>query len=153
MRKASETAANSWAKSMPSRAKPRQAVAIHWIGRLGDRLSLSKPCLYPCSAPTSPPSRAQSPPEAAQAQGLGEPPGAVLLAIHDGGHGVAVLHDDGHLTVPLPQHAAVVDVGRAWAGQHRAQAMSHCCSRCSCTPSITTCHPSAPWGAIHGFHR
>lgn len=57
---------------------------------------------------------ARAPPEAAQAQGLRELPGAVLLPVHHRGHGLGVLHDDGHFTVPLAQHAAVVDVGRSW---------------------------------------
>lgn len=64
--------------------------------------------------PEHAPPGARAPPEAAQAQGLGELPGAVLLPVHHRGHGLGVLHDDGHLAVPLAQHAAVVDVGRAW---------------------------------------
>lgn len=50
-------------------------------------------------------------PEALEAQLQGELPGPVRLLVHDGVHRLRVLHDDGHLAVPLPQHAAVVDVG------------------------------------------
>ena len=53
-------------------------------------------------------------PEALFAQGQGEGSGLVLLPIHDGGDPILVLHQHRQLTVPQAQHAAVVDVGRAW---------------------------------------
>ena len=52
-------------------------------------------------------------PEALLAQGQGERPGLVLLPVHEGGNPVLVLHQHRQFTVPLAQHAAVVDVGRA----------------------------------------
>ena len=53
-------------------------------------------------------------PEALFAQGQGQGSGLVLLPVHDGGNPLLILHQHRQFAVPEAQHAAVVDVGRAW---------------------------------------
>lgn len=82
---------------------------LQWFERLWAEVILSSESrLHPCTWSAS-----HIPPEAAQPEGLGKLPSAVILSIHHRGDGLSVLHDDGDLAVPLAQHAAVIDVGRA----------------------------------------
>lgn len=53
------------------------------------------------------------PPEALQAEIQGVASRLIWLAVHHRLHHLRVLHDHRHLAVPLSQHAAIVDVGRA----------------------------------------
>lgn len=52
----------------------------------------------------------ESEPETLFAQGQSEGSSLVLLSPHNGGDPLLILHQHSQLTVPAPQHTAVIDV-------------------------------------------
>lgn len=82
----------------------------------------------------------EGPPEALQPESLGKPASLVLFPIHYWRDCLGVLHNDGHFTVTLSQHASVIYVGRACKEKLKLNNLLTRADSASCPPhSILPC--------------